>query len=225
MGHLYITGDKHGNKDSLYHVIQETKLANGDWLIILGDFGFIWNGEWKKNLYKISKMTEGNLLVVLGNHENYDIIEKQMASAWYEEVGNYAYHPSENVYIVFDGGYYELCGKKIFCVNGANSTDRYNRIEGRDWWPQEELTYEQMDSIACEMDKHPEVDIVCSHCTSAEIKSIMWPQYSYMPYPMERFMDFVYKGLKFENAYFGHYHDDVNLGKYHCLYDSWVQIC
>lgn len=47
---LYITGDTHGDY-ARFNTKELRSLGADDTLIICGDFGFIWDGEKKKNRY------------------------------------------------------------------------------------------------------------------------------------------------------------------------------
>lgn len=42
-----------------------------------------------------------------------------------------------------DFGEFSIDNKKIFVVGGADSIDKHLRVEGRDWWADEELDYKQ----------------------------------------------------------------------------------
>lgn len=58
----------------------------------------------------------------------------------------------------------------IFPVNGAYSIDRYNRIEGRDWWPDEEHSHDQLNIIMDQWEVS-NCDIVVAHDCPADIRS------------------------------------------------------
>jgi len=172
---------------------------------------------------KINRINKGLIFVVLGNHENYDRIE-QLPHGYDARVDGEVWYASDNVLIAYDaGGVYELAGRKCLCVNGADSTDKEHRQEHISWWAQECLNYEQMTSIIDLAERAHCVDYVFSHCTSNEVKDLIWRFYSY-PYPMERFMTEVYHVFEFKDAYFGHYHDNVDYGKFHCLYNEFKEL-
>lgn len=225
MGRLFVTGDKHGEFNDLYRVCQKTQMEPDDWLVILGDFGFIWNGAYVQNLQKIKRMTKGNIFVVLGNHENYDIIY-QFPIEYIPELEAPAYHlPETNVYIALPNqGLYTICGKRCFVVNGADSTDKGLRTEGKSWWPEERLSILYKIDLAETAAKYPEVDYVFSHCTSATVKDMLWGWFGGENSNMEYFLDNIYRTLEFKGAYFGHYHYPKSEGKFHCLYDDIIML-
>ena len=70
---IYLTADLHGDLDRLQQV--RKPLRRHDSLIVLGDFGFIWNGSKaeQKLLRRLGK-GKGTLLFLDGAHENFDLL-------------------------------------------------------------------------------------------------------------------------------------------------------
>ena len=66
----------------------------------------------------------------------------------------------------------------IFAFNGAASSDRIRRTEGRDWWPEEEHSHDELNSI---LDKWEvsSCDIVVSHDCPQEIYPIISSHHRY----------------------------------------------
>jgi hypothetical protein len=64
---------------------------------------------------------------------------------------------------------------KAFYISGAFSIDKHLRIEGQDWWPDEELSYQELQNV---IDLYEKVkpDVVISHtCPSHIIMQFMKP--------------------------------------------------
>ena len=55
--------------------------------------------------------------------------------------------------------------ENIFFVSGAHSIDRFDRIEGKSWWPDEELSYSQAMNCLTLWEKSDK-DIIVSHDTT-----------------------------------------------------------
>jgi predicted phosphodiesterase len=110
-----LIGDGHGN---LTPVRQAASL--GLTVVHLGDLGFA--REWRKAA-RIS-----NLHVVAGNHDEIPIA--RTTPVW---LGDYG-----------DLGERIAGADGVFFVRGALSIDRDLRIEGLDWWPEEELSYGEL---------------------------------------------------------------------------------
>lgn len=84
---IFITGDTHGKYDikklnsKLFSLGKE--LNKEDYVIITGDFGFIWYGNredeyWLKWFDKKPFTT----LFVDGNHENFDLLNRYNVESW-----------------------------------------------------------------------------------------------------------------------------------------------
>lgn len=140
---IYITGDCHSN------VIERwSKRATGitfqpeDYKIILGDFGVVWNDDYKKNTLYIlnwmNTMSQGKWLAIQGNHDNWDwalslpIVETEIGpvrQCIYED------QTFENIYIIADNCVLNIDGKKCLCMPGAESHDDPDIYFGTDgYW-------------------------------------------------------------------------------------------
>ena len=76
---IYITGDVHGdiNRFSEAFIPNETSLTKDDYLIICGDFGFIFaNDDEEKERLDTLATKPYNILWLDGNHEAFDVINE-----------------------------------------------------------------------------------------------------------------------------------------------------
>ena len=65
----------------------------------------------------------------------------------------------------------------VYCVGGASSIDRQFRTEGIDWWPDEELSYDELQRIIDDyVEKKPR--IVVSHDCPESIARASYPFYT-----------------------------------------------
>ena len=71
---VYLTGDTHGDIDRFKHG-KLRWLGKRDTVVVLGDFGFVWDGskEEQKKLDWLRKRPY-TLLFLDGSHENYDLL-------------------------------------------------------------------------------------------------------------------------------------------------------
>lgn len=113
---IRLIGDLHGNLVPLRQAV-----AEGRTVVHLGDLGFA--REWRKAALL------PNVHVVGGNHDDYEVAPT--CSCYLGDFGDL----SERV----------TGAEGIFFVRGALSIDRHMRVEGRDWWAEEELSPELMD--------------------------------------------------------------------------------
>lgn len=115
MRELTIIGDVHGKLSQYKSIID-----NCDFSICVGDFGF--KKEWDWYLEKVVPNSSGFHYINPGNHD---------------------YGPYMNDESISLGNFSEFCKFGIFTIRGAKSIDKYLREEGTDWFPNEELTYQE----------------------------------------------------------------------------------
>ena len=79
---VYLTGDTHGDLDRFRHG-RLRWLGKRDIVVVLGDFGFVWDGsaEEQKKLDWLRKRPY-TLLFLDGSHENYDLLAQYPAIRW-----------------------------------------------------------------------------------------------------------------------------------------------
>ena len=171
---VFITGDLHGDIDitklNTKSFPEQKELTKNDYLIITGDFGLIWNDEpskIEKNWSEWLTTRTYTTIVVLGNHENYNRIEKLPEV---EMFGGTVWKYTDSIFILKRGAVYEIAGKKYFTIGGAMSTDQQFRTEGQSWWKQEIPSSEEFDNGLKTLHKHEyEVDYVLTHTAPARV--------------------------------------------------------
>jgi hypothetical protein len=127
---VIIIGDVHCNFNAANaSVLAALKQHPTAWAVIqLGDLGDGWPTprgleRWKPNF-------PHPIYVVDGNHENFDALEAGDINGrlrWVRRGSTVTFNHKHNM-----------------CFGGATSPDRNSRIIGRDWWPQESITREQV---------------------------------------------------------------------------------
>ena len=138
---IYITGDTHGDK-SRFTARGATRLKSGDTVIVLGDFGFLWDGSKaeERTLRWLTKR-KYNILFLDGKHENYDLL---MQYPIVEAFGGHARHLGGNLYHLLRGEIYTIENKTAFAFGGGDSSEKGFRMEQHRWWPQEMPTEDEM---------------------------------------------------------------------------------
>ena len=112
---VYLTGDTHGDIERFKHG-KLRWLGKRDVVIVLGDFGFVWDGskEEQKKLDWLRKRPY-TLLFLDGAHENYDLLaqypEEELFGGKVQALGG-------NVYHVCRGSVLTLEEKKYLCFGG-----------------------------------------------------------------------------------------------------------
>lgn len=112
----------------------------------LGDFGFKEQHDWF-----LENVNCDNHKVLFGNHDYYPYLDKP------HSLSDYSYNPAYN----------------LFTIRGANSIDKHVRLEGRDWFREEELEYSKFLPI---LDKYVELkpSIVVTHDCPQLVKEFMF---------------------------------------------------
>jgi hypothetical protein len=218
---IYITGDTHGTNDfgklSTSRFPEQKNMTKNDSLIICGDWGGVWYGSPKDN-YLINWYNDKpfTTIIVLGNHENYDAIEKYPVVSFH---GSPAYKISDSIFCLHRGYIYNIEDKKFFAFGGAQSTDAEWRIEGESWWKQELPSNEDYNISKQTLKNNPCVDYIITHAAPTSIQSFL-SIYDYSN-KLTNYLEDVKNNVQFQHWYFGHYHTDAILNdKYTCLYNK-----
>lgn len=170
-GRILLAGDVHGVLHSYAFDMVAEKLA--DWIgktpdpinvILMGDvgLGFPNDPDGRESLDTLSRFGEDfgvEWWLIRGNHDN--------PSVWQNGDDHVHVH-------LLDQGYCVLNDKLAYILPGGLSVDKAMRVEGRDWWPGEEVVLEylqNLDGVANEdsiwkqgiISDVVEVDIILSH--------------------------------------------------------------
>ncbi len=232
---IYITGDTHNSVDMSNLSAQNMKLCckeqNVDYhdithAIILGDFGLPWssdcgideagihpNDATDKYLLKWYKQKPFKILAVMGNHDNYDMIEKLPEV---EMFGSTVLKVSDNVFYLKRGGVYDIEGKKFLVLGGALCDDKAMRIPHESWWEQEEWTEEAKENCIRTVEEHGrQFDYVLSHTGPSAGKACINPYFCDQKNVQELyrdsnvvFNDRINSLITYKKWFFGHWHSD-----------------
>ncbi len=248
---IYVTGDTHGRHDvGKLHARQWPEgqgLSREDYLVILGDFGAIW--DWGTDDHALLAWYEAQpwtTLFVDGNHENFDLIDafevSEMFGGRVQVVPGYPH-----VVHLMRGEVYELpvargevaragvaSGEtaRCFVMGGANSIDVAYRVEGRSWWPREEPDDGEYDNATRSLEAADwSVDYVFTHEVprGAIVDALDW-NYSHRGRDPEvselsGYLQWVDERLdagRLKAWYAGHYHRDATVldGRHAVLYQD-----
>lgn len=193
---VYVTGDTHSDftRFSTDNFPEQKEMTKDDVVIILGDFGGIWEQiETKNEKYWLDWLNNKPFTVAFvdGNHSNFDRLNSE-----FEEIdlwGGRAHKIRDSVFHLMRGYVFEICGKNFFAFGGASSHDiqdgildpsdyaddiefltEYSirlkrgdmfRVKGVSWWPEELPSEEEMQRGRESLAAHNnKVDFVITHC-------------------------------------------------------------
>ena len=211
--HIYITGDTHGD---LTRFKKLKKLRKGDFLIVCGDFGFIWDGSKteKKILKKLGKR-KYHILFVDGIHENFKELESYPEEDWN---GGKTRRISGNLRYLMRGGIFTL-GRKTVLAFGGGRLDEVETASEREAYPEipKEAEYRQgLQSIA----KHSgRADYIVSHEAPSKIAEFLELPNSDRS-RTNAYLDILGESCVFDRWFFGNHHiNKVVSSKYYALFD------
>ena len=222
---IFVTGDTHGEID--VHKLSKrnfdySKMSRDDYIIICGDFGFIWYGTKKDNWWlKWLENLPCTILWCDGNHENFNAINEYPVEMWN---GGKVHKIRDNIIHLMRGEIYTINNKKFFVFGGASSHDRFLRKENISWWAAELPTMAECDYALNNLDNNNwNVDYVITHCAPDNIQYRINPSYEHDI--LTNLLFVIDKQLSFKHWYFGHYHIDIKIDDKHtAIYNEIIRI-
>ena len=221
----FLKGDIHGNLFEIIDFINRFNLGKNDNIIILGDCGIAWRKDKKDLAQNIKLWNEcGNgvkLYFIDGNHENFNILNSLPIE---NNMGKIA----DNIYHLRRGQVYEFENKKILVCGGADSIDKYRRIENFTWWKEETISQETIDDIPA-----GHYDYVLTHCCPRSIfeknriylSTLQFLDENKINHSSEDMLEQLKNKITFDHWFFGHYHINRNLDeKFTCLFEDFMEV-
>lgn len=217
---IYITGDTHAHIDigklGEANFPEQTELTKDDYLIILVDFGFVWDGghrdKWGQDLLRSKPWTT---LFIDGNHDCHPLIwefpKKEMFGGIVREI-------NDSIFYLERGELYTIDGYTFLTLGGAESIDRQYRIPGVDWWATESIRVEDyqraVDNVNQLRISNQPLDFVLTHCAPDLIEPQIG-EYILKTQSSNRLGDLAYNIPPFKSWFFGHYHVDAEYRHVH----------
>ena len=214
---VYITGDFHGDL-TRFKDKKIKKLKKNDYLIICGDFGFIWsNSKMEERMLKWIGKRKFTTLFIEGTHDNIDKINSYSVC---EFLGGKAHNIYGNLYHLMRGEIYNIEGKKYLTFGGGESKDADCRIEGESWWCGEIPSEADINYTLSNLEKNNNsVDYIITHQAPSKIEFTLNGD-SLPDNCVGAFLDTILATAKFKRWYFGSYHIDRFIPKsYLSLYN------
>ena len=209
---IVVTGDMHGDINR-FKDPKIRRLKKDDYLIICGDFGFIWDGSKAEQamLKKIGKMRFATLFID-GTHENFEMLSEYPTL---EMFGNKVRHISGKLYYLMRGGVYNIDNQKVFALGGGESSDFDMREEGKTWWRCELPTMEELENAESELKKaEMNVDYIITHDAPGMDKGFINMDDHYRNH-LHAFLDRIARECRYKQWLFGCYHIDKRISHSH----------
>lgn len=206
---IYVTGDMHGDI-SRFEDKTISKLRKGDYLIICGDFGFVWDGSrQEEKVLKFLSRQKFTILFVDGCHENFDRLYKYPVTTWN---GGKVRFIKPNIIHLCRGQVFELDGNRIFAMGGGCSADYELRQQrGTKWWPEETPSTEEMAEAVDNLFRYGlEVDYIITHECTTKAKDLLIESPDNFN-AVTAFFDEMSQQVTYKHWFFGWAHRDKHL--------------
>lgn len=211
---IYITGDTHGDISCLKNS-GLSRLGEKDYLIICGDFGFIWNPDdpkEKKNLEWLKKR-KYTICFVDGAHENFDILNSYQPYRW---KGGNTHKIADNIYHLMRGEIFTIENKTFFVMGGGESEDAYMREYGVSRWTDELPNAQEMKNGAANLNETDKtINYILTYEAPTAAKDILRQRMhkNTLITPLNTYLQEVLKNVDYLHWYFGSLHLDSNISK------------
>ena len=217
---IYVTGDLHGEIER-FHAKPFKKLKKNDYLIVCGDFGFLWDGSKKEEkMLKWIGKRRYHVLFIEGTHDNLDLLHQYPVSEWN---GAMVRTICGNLKHVCRGSILHIDDRTIFLFGGGESTD----IEGREmrWWEKELPTRQEIDTAKQRLAGcNNTVDYIITHQSSYRIKQFLTEK-DEEPHMLDIFFNELRETSQYRRWFFGSYHINKCIPpKDMALYDAVVPV-
>lgn len=141
-------GDTHGNTNFTLFSIRAARELGITRIVQVGDFG-VWPGLKGQMFLDAVSVEASNAGVTFsfidGNHEDFDQLDAALAENDRDSDGGVWLR--DNLLWYPRGTVCELGGRRFAFLGGATSVDKHRRVKSLSWWPQENLTMDDIERL------------------------------------------------------------------------------
>lgn len=237
MNRIFICGDTHGMRDikKLKILCNTENLDFGDYVIICGDAGIVWSDELTKTHIEFYESLGVNILFVDGNHENFDKLKHYPMETW---CGGLTHKISTHIRFLMRGQLFNILGRSILTIGGANSHDREYRVNHVSWWWEEAISDYDIELALKNLAKvNNKVDYIITHTPCGDFANKLYQLFTqcgehfpfYLSEKLNRNdsglkLDAIAKTAKYKRWFCGHWHIDEQINNYVVLYENILEI-
>lgn len=173
--YLGVAGDWHGEISWIRSSLLTFQLSGITTIVQLGDFGMM--GDIPRFLLRVNKyLLEFNLwlLVVPGNHENYDFINNDDKFDIDDDGVRWFKTGSPNrqarIGLLPRGYQWEQNDKRLMALGGASSIDYTGRTLGKTWWHEENITETEANDIIASINEP--INVMFTHDAPRDVPTL-----------------------------------------------------
>lgn len=210
---IAVSGDWHANQHFAKRAIEFAKDSGAQAILHVGDFGYTFSRKFMSDVQYALRRAGIPLAFVDGNHENHSLLTG-LVDAYCDmnggQLGPIPWPKHPDIFYLPRTFRWEWSGLRFLALGGAHSVDRQWRVPGVDWWPDETISWQQLDKA---IDDGP-ADVMICHDVPAGV-DIPWITNNPLGLPREE----IYAAETHRNAlrkvvnevrpkvlYAGHYH-------------------
>jgi predicted phosphodiesterase len=217
---LHLFADTHGivRYEIIKEYIQKNSLNKSDAIVVLGDFGLVWDEPMNSDLLDFYNNLSCEVLFIDGNHENFDFLQRFPKEY---KFGSEVAKISHNVYHLLRGNIYTIGMKRIFTFGGAYSIKQDTESSPVYVWKQELPSNDEYHNALYNLEKYSfKVDYVFTHQGPRFVLDKISYRYSKNEHEFLDFLNMLANKASFKKWYFGHIHQDIYFEKYKSLYEG-----
>ena len=236
MPRVFVTGDTHGDFRRIADFTGRYNTTTDDIIIILGDAGINYFGDWQDtHLKRMLATLPITLFCIHGNHEmrpqkvmrngvnSYKLIERFSGFCWQEP-------EFPNLLFANDAQAYLIAGKTCIVAGGAYSVDKHYRLSrGMRWFDDEQPNDVTKSAVQYALGiLGNKVDIVLSHtCPLKYIPTEMFLpmiDQSTVDHSTEEWLDLIEESISYKHWLCGHYHTDKTIDRIRFMFKDIVDL-
>ncbi len=232
MSRIFVCGDTHAGAIGDLEKLASKKFPEGkeltknDYVIVLGDFGFLWSNipsKREKYHYKWFDEKPFTTLFVDGNHENFARLDALPTEI---KFNNPVGKVNDSIYHLRRGYVYNIGGRSIFAFGGGFSIDKASRREDISWWSREMPNKEEYDrGLESLKSVDNKVDYILTHtCSNRMFSELAIEADMFHKIEGEEqirdFFDIVDETVERKHWYYGHFHYDHVFENHTQMYDK-----
>ncbi len=228
---IYVTGDIHGDANRFLPILlpHSEEWTNEDYLLICGDFGFLFEEKRSKEYFSKQKVLDElekkpfTICFCDGNHENFPLLFSYPEEVWH---GGKIHRIRKNIIHLMRGQIFYIDGKSFFVMGGGYSLDRDQRTLNVSYWEEELPTNEEYHEASNNlMRANMSVDYVLTHVPPKRVMLLLMGKCNDNELELNGYLDWVASDVHFKQWYFGHLHQDLLIhNQYQALYFDVVLV-
>lgn len=151
-------GDTHGDLDFITRALAAIHEQDCREVIQVGDYGFIWPSKYSMTdqtdaIHKVLETYDMQLRYIAGNHDPWP---------YYNQIEHREHNITDRITYMKRGSMHQYDDGSVFVfLGGAPSIDYRGRVEGRSWWPEEEIR--EADVLECLRYKGLDIKVLVTH--------------------------------------------------------------